>query len=353
MDTISPIFHKILTRHFSADDIVIIAPLNWGLGHATRCIPVIHYLKSICKQVIIASDGASLALLKKEFPDMRFEELPSYHIRYTFRSIILNILMILPSIIMAFLKERQSAIKIVNNYHATIILSDNRFGFRCPDVKNIFMTHQVNILHNYPIISLLGSKVHQWFIKKFDICLVPDYSDKGSLCPALTQGNNIKKIFIGPITRIKKLVLPMNWDICVMLSGPEPQRSILEKELIKQLIVLKQYKILFVTGNEKEYDVITLPEHISLRSLLTSNEVEEILNSSKLLISRSGYSTIMDIVNLDIHAIFIPTPGQTEQEYLGQTLAINEKYNNLHQDKIGQLAGIIEKQFAKINYSPK
>ena len=279
MDTISPIFHKILTRHFSADDIVIIAPLNWGLGHATRCIPLID--------------------------------------------LFLNILMILPSIIMAFLKERQSAIKIVNNYHATIILSDNRFGFRCPAVKNIYMTHQVNILHNYPIISLLGSKVHQWFIKKFDICLVPDYSDKGSLCPALTQGNNIKKIFIGPLTRIKKLVLPMNWDICVMLSGPEPQRSILEKELIKQLIVLKQYKILFVTGNEKEYDVMTLPEHISIRSLLTSNEVEEILNSSKLLISRSGYSTIMDIVNLDIHAIFIPTPGQTEQEYLGQTLAIN------------------------------
>ena len=353
MDTISPIFHKILSRHFSADDIVIIAPLNWGLGHATRCIPVIHYLKSICKQVIIASDGASLALLKKEFPDMQFEELPSYHIMYPFRSIIINILMMMPSFIRAFFSERKSAPRIANNYHATIILSDNRFGFRCPAVKNIYMTHQVNILHNNPIISLLGSKIHQWFIKRFDICLVPDYSDKKSLCPALTQGNNIKKIFLGPITRIKKLVLPKNWDICVMLSGPEPQRSILEKKLIKQLIALKQYKILFVTGKEKTYNDLQLPNHISIRSLLTSNEIEEILNSSKLLISRSGYSTIMDIVNLDIHAIFIPTPGQTEQEYLGQTLAINDKYNNLHQDKIGQLAGIIEKQFAKFNYSSK
>jgi Glycosyltransferase family 28 C-terminal domain len=353
MDTISPIFHKILSRHFSADDIVIIAPLNWGLGHATRCIPVIHYLNSICKQVIIASDGASLALLKKEFPDMNFEELPSYHIRYVFKSIIINILLMMPSIIRAVLAERKSATKIVKNYHATIILSDNRFGFRYPAVKNIYMTHQINILHNQPMISFLGSKMHQWFIKKFDICLVPDYSDKKSLCPALTQGNNIEKIFIGPLTRMKKLELPLKWDICVMLSGPEPQRSILEKELIKQLIVLKRYKILFVTGKEKVYEDLHLPKHISTRSLLTSSEVEEILNSSKLLISRSGYSTIMDIENLDIHAIFIPTPGQTEQEYLGQTLTINDKYNNLHQDKIGQLAGIIEKQFAKINYSPK
>lgn len=353
MDTISPIFHKILSRHFSADDIVIIAPLNWGLGHATRCIPVIHYLKSICKQVIIASDGASLALLKKEFPDMQFEELPSYHIMYTFRSIIINILMMMPSFIRAFFSERKSASRIANNYHATIILSDNRFGFRCPAVKNIYMTHQVNIFHNNPLISLLGSKIHQWFIIRFDICLVPDYSDKGSLCPALTQGNNIKKIFIGPITRIKKLVLPMNWDICVMLSGPEPQMSILEKKLIEQLGAMKQYKILFVTGKEKTYNDLQLPNHISIRSLLTSCEVEEILNSSKLLITRSGYSTIMDIVNLDIYAIFIPTPGQTEQEYLGQTLAINDKYNILYQDKISQLAGIIEKQFAKFNYSSK
>lgn len=353
MDTISPIFHKILSRHFSADDIVIIAPLNWGLGHATRCISLIQYLKSICKQVIIASDGSSLVLLREEFPDMNFEELPSYNIRYSFKSIFLNILMLTPSLIRAVFAERKYASKIVRSYNATIILSDNRFGFKSSFVKNIYMTHQVKILHNHPIISFLGSKTHQWFIKRFDICLVPDYSDERSLCPELTHRDSIKKIFIGPITRIKKLALPMNWDICVMLSGPEPQRSILEKELIKQLIILKQYKILFVTGKEEVYDDLPLPTHISIRGLLTASEVEEILNSSQLLISRSGYSTIMDIENLDIHAIFIPTPGQTEQEYLGQLFSLKFKYNYLPQNKIGQLAEIIEKQFAKINYSPK
>jgi uncharacterized protein (TIGR00661 family) len=352
MDTHSPILHKLLSAHFNAEDTVIIAPLNWGLGHATRCIPVIQYLKTICKQVIIASDGSALAFLKKEFPDFIYEELPSYQIRYSTKSIFINIMMMMPSILRAVFAEKKTALKLVGKYHATVILSDNRFGFRCPSVKNIYMTHQVKILHNIPVLSYLGSKIHQRIINTFDLCLIPDYNDERALCPELTQGNNIKKIFIGPLTRIKKLTLPVKWDICVLLSGPEPQRTVLEKELIKQLIVLKQYKILFATGKQ-EVNHAHLPKHISIKGLLPTNEVEKILNSSKLLISRSGYSTIMDIEKLDIHAIFIPTPGQTEQEYLGRIFSLKFKYNCLQQHSIGRLPEIIEKQFDKINNSQK
>jgi uncharacterized protein (TIGR00661 family) len=352
MDTLSPILHTLLSAHFKAEDTVIVAPLNWGLGHATRCIPVIQYLKTICKQVIIASDGSALALLKNEFPDLVYEELPSYNIRYSTQSVFLNMMMMMPSILSAALAEKRTALKIVEKYHATVILSDNRFGFQCPSVKNIYMTHQVNILHNNPILSYLGSKIHQRIINTFDLCLIPDYDDERSLCPKLTQQNAIKKIFLGPLTRIKKLTLPVRWDICVLLSGPEPQRTVLEKALIKQFMVLNQYKILFVTGKQ-EVNHAPLPKHISIVGLLPTREVEETLNCSHLLIARSGYSTIMDIEQLDIHAIFIPTPGQTEQEYLGKIFSLKPKYHCLQQHNIGRLPEIIEKQFDKINNSQK
>jgi len=327
-----------LSMHFTAEDIVIVAPLYWGLGHATRDIPIIYWLKANCKKVIIASDGAALDLLKREFPDLKIEQLPSYNIRYRFKNIIVNILIGWYSILKAVITENNVARSLTNKYNASIILSDNRLGFYNPQIKSLYMTHQINILHNRPWISWLGTRLHQAFIKKFNHVLIPDYGDIRALCPKLSSGQIKNANWIGPISRIKKLHLQVDNDIVIILSGPEPQRTILEDLLLKQIAQLQTYSIVFVRGSDKSmlYNCDNL-KNVSFYNVATGKVIENLLNRSRLLIARSGYTTIMDIHHLDIKAIWIPTPGQTEQEYLAQVHSAQKNYLSIRQDYINDL----------------
>ncbi len=323
--------------YFLPEDIVVIAPLNWGLGHASRCIPLIRVLERHCRKVIIATDGAAKLLLTKEFPNLDMYELPDYGIQYKYGSIFLNILVSLPTIMRAVQKERILAKLIVKTSGATVILSDNRLGFRANGLRNFYLTHQINILHANKMIADIGSVIHHWFIKKFDLCFVPDYNGEKAICPALSHHQNLPLQYIGPLTRIKNLNLPKKYDICVLLSGTEPQRSRLEYLLLKELNTLEQFKILLIRGTDIGVNLKLIGRNITVNNLLTSSDIEIALNTSRLLISRSGYSTIMDIYGLEIKAIFIPTPGQTEQEYLAKKCDDHLKYFSINQNEIKKL----------------
>lgn len=342
MEKLSKTAQELISPYFSANDVVIIAPLNWGLGHASRCIPIIEYLISRCKKVIIASDGQSLEILKKEFPKLISENIPSYRIQYRYNSMLLNMLIMLPTIIATIIKEKKHAVKLTKKHHATIILSDNRLGFWSKQTKNIYLTHQINILHRNKIIAWFGSKAHQFFIKKFDICFVPDYFGEKAICPALSNNPLFSPFYLGPISRIKKLEMPVIWDICVVLTGPENQRTYFENKLLNILNPLVDYKILFIRGTDKK-SMPRVEPHITVKSVSSSEEMETYLNTSRLLISRCGYSTIMDIYELNIKAILIPTPGQTEQEYLSEILTKRKKFNFLNQNQLHELPAIIIK----------
>ncbi|MBC7884765.1 MAG: glycosyltransferase [Saprospiraceae bacterium] len=332
----------ILFQNITMDDTVIIAPLNWGLGHAARCIPIIHHLKTICKKVIIASDGQALELLQKEFQELTSYELPGYKIKYRFDNMIINIILQLPAIIMTYWKENHAAKNIVKQTKATIIISDSRFGFRATSTKNIYLSHQINILHSNQTVAYIANKLHLWVIRKFDDCWIPDYGYNNALAGSLSNADHLKKkSYIGPVTRIIKMNIPLVWDICVLLSGPEPQRSVLEQKLIIELKLLTSYKILFVRGiNDPDISSFKL-SHVICKGLLTSDEISTALNSSRLLIARSGYTTVMDIESLDIQAIFIPTPGQTEQEYLASRLSSLPRYSCILQSETSKLKKLI------------
>jgi UDP:flavonoid glycosyltransferase YjiC (YdhE family) len=333
---------KALIPYFGHQDTVIVAPLHWGLGHATRCIPIIYWLKSICKKVIIASDGPALDVLRKEFPELTYYELPSYHIRYKYSSIFWNIVFGLPQILIAMYQERNAAERIAKEDHATIILSDNRLGFRSHSCTNIYLTHQVNILHRRKLIASLGTWMHRYIYKKFDTVFIPDFNGAAALCPLLSHTDLKKAIYIGPLTRIKKLDLDKTVDILVILSGPEPQRTMLESALLKELNILVSYKITFVRGTESKLGARdAIKKHIEILNVLQGEEIERLLNSSKLLIARSGYSTIMDVTELNIPTIWIPTPGQTEQEYLAEINRNKVFQYKLNQNEVNKLQKII------------
>lgn len=300
---------------------ILVAPLNWGLGHATRCIPIINELIKFNFEPIIASDGVALSILKKEFPKLTCLELPSYKITYSKKAshFKLKILKDSPTIIKAIKKEKKATKLIIEEYNISGIISDNRFGVRSKHIPSVFITHQLNVLSG--TTSWLSSKLHQRYISKFDTCWVPDVKENPNLSGKLghLENSELPITYIGPLSRFEKKEFEKLYDVMVLLSGPEPQRTFLEELLLKELTDCKG-QILFVKGKVQEQQNVTLKNNFTIYNYMTSKDLETAINKSHLIISRSGYTTIMDLVKLEKKAFFIPTPGQYEQEYLAERL---------------------------------
>ncbi|MFM2269749.1 MAG: hypothetical protein RL757_3190, partial [Bacteroidota bacterium] len=225
---------------------VIVAPLNWGLGHATRCIPIIRELLAQGATPILASDGAALALLRREFPTLTTLELPSYNISYAksggFR-LALKMLFLLPFILKAIVLEYFFIRKYCKNNSIQILISDNRFGLIAPPpVSSLFLTHQIEIQTPFRFTTWLVNLVNHFFLKRFDEIWIPDAAEFPNLSGKLSHGNFSKRVrqkmtFIEPLSRFTRPLAPVEkqFDIAVVLSGPEPQRTILENKIWQQL----------------------------------------------------------------------------------------------------------------------
>jgi len=300
---------------------ILIAPLCWGLGHATRCIPIINALLARDFEVIVASDGEALALLKKEFTQLTFEILPSYGISYSedrkkFKS---HLVKQGPQIMRAIKEEQKITAQLVTKYMLNGIISDNRYGVRHPDVPSVVITHQLRVLSGST--TWLSAIMQKKMLQKFNAIWVPDFKDKPNLSGALGHVNSTSKNvnYLGPISRFKNIEAESKYDLLVLLSGPEPQREILEQKLFK-LLENSTKRILFVRGvvgqinNENQIGAITLID------FMTSAQLELAINQSKIIICRSGYTSLMDLAALQKKAFLIPTPGQYEQEYLAEYL---------------------------------
>lgn len=304
---------------------ILVAPLNWGLGHTTRCIPIINALIAHGFEVYLASDGVALALLKKEFPQLTSFTLSSYKITYAEKGKNFKIKMIWdsPKVLKAMAKEKKEVKKLVKEHHIDGIISDNRLGVYSKKIPSVFITHQLNVLSGNT--TWFSSKMHQKIIKKFVECWVPDVKEKPNLTGKLghLKKTKLKIKYLGPLSRFEKTETDAIYDLMVLLSGPEPQRTFLEDKLLKELQAFKG-KVLFVRGkieNHQHRNWITGDNNlVELVNFMQSKELETAINSSAMILSRSGYTTVMDLAKLNKKAFFIPTPGQYEQEYLAKRL---------------------------------
>ncbi|MCK8520907.1 glycosyltransferase [Aquimarina sp. D1M17] len=307
------------------DKKVLVAPLNWGLGHATRCIPIINALLHEGFEPVIASDGVALALLKKEFPNLRTKELPSYKIEYSKKASNFKLKMLLnsPKIAHAISAEKKAIKKLVEEEKFAGIISDNRMGVRHKSIPSVFITHQLTVLSGNT--TSFSTKIHNKYIKKFDLCWVPDMADDPNLSGELghPKKSSVPVTYLGPLSRFEHQVMPKKYDIMVLLSGPEPQRTLLEQKLFQEF-EQSDKKIVFVRGVIEETHKTYVKNNITIHNYLMGKDLENAINSSNLVISRSGYTTVMDLAKLKKKAFFIPTPGQFEQEYLAQRLTYNK-----------------------------
>ncbi len=295
---------------------VLVAPLDWGLGHATRCVPVIHELVAQGCEVQVASSGASLQVLREEFPYLTFHQLIAYDPQYSATvPFVVKILLQLPKFLRVVSIESRQVQDVVHKEKIDIIISDNRYGCRSANVKNVFITHQVNILLSRPWkwVSFFVNYFNHRQIKKFDVCWVPDFEN--GITGKLSQNSGVATRFVGMLSRLEQRTASTKYKVVAIVSGPEPQRSLLEN-ILKQQLVNSQLAFVLVKGNPGEASGREANE----ADHLSSNEMNDLIASAEFVVCRSGYSSIMDLCRLKKKAIFIPTPGQTEQEYLAEEL---------------------------------
>lgn len=300
---------------------ILVAPLNWGLGHATRCIPIINTLIEDDFEPIIASDGAALKLLQKEFPKLTSYELPSYNIKYSKKGSHFQIKMILesPKLLKTIYAEQKALKKLMKRVKLHGIISDNRMGVRSKHVPSVFITHQLNVLSGST--TKFSSKLHRRYIRKFDECWVPDVEGKPNLSGKLghLKNSTLRVKYLGPLSRFNRQEIPKKYDVLALVSGPEPQRQMLEE--IFQLELKKHPgNVLLVKGVIEDEQTRHIEDNLTIYNYLSGQDLENAFNESECIVSRSGYTTLMDVAKLDMKGFFIPTPGQFEQKYLAKKL---------------------------------
>ena len=331
------------TPHFSLliphSSRVLVAPLDWGLGHATRCVPIIERLLAEGHEVVIAADGYPLKFLRREFPHLDWVKFEGLKVRYADgQSQVGAMLRQLPRFLRDIWREHQRLKEIVKMYDVDMVVSDNRFGLWCRGVRSVYMTHQLMVKMPRGLERMEWGvwRFHRWFIKHYDECWVPDIEGEGNLSGDLSHKYPLLKNtkFIGVLSRFSRekvewedvrveaeaLDLQQRYDVVAVLSGPEPHRTNLEREITDNgLQIIDGSSLLIVQGLPA--DDLRLAEQkdgVDYIPHLPTELLQWYMQEAKEIVCRSGYSSIMDLHTIGRKAHLIPTPGQTEQIYLAE-----------------------------------
>jgi UDP-N-acetylglucosamine transferase subunit ALG13 len=334
---------------------ILVCVLDWGLGHASRMIPLIDRFLKQGHLVCIAGNGNALKLLGAEFPEVECIDLPFPLVRYPLTRLLLRF----PKFCWAIAKEHMAVNRIVADRQITRIISDNRFGAWNSKARSIFITHQLRLRMSRRLLFLrpFAILVNFLLIRPFDECWVPDASGEINLSGKLSHPpfKRLHVRFIKPLSRFKQLneesFISSNYigEVLVVLSGPEPYRTQLENLLAQQIngAGLTATIIRGIPPGSGKLPVIAGPRYIHMA---TSAELHRLITSADLVITRSGYSSIMDLVALQKPAILVPTPGQPEQEYLAAYMQQNNWFYCVPQKKFNLQKAISD--FRKYNCQP-
>lgn len=308
---------------------ILIAPLDWGLGHVTRCLPLMQHILSRGHQLIFAGNNSQQRYVQTIFPSIEYLYLEGYNVAYarTKSGLIPKIIAQVPRLRKRIKNEHLWLQEIIRKNHIDAVISDNRYGLYSTLVPCIFMTHQLQIRSGYSnYVDMLLLRFHYKFIEKFSNCWVVDTEKDNGLSGTLAHPRQlpcIKTVYIGLLSQCagkNKSINPgSEFYVLVLLSGTEPQRTILSDILWKKAIKLDK-PVIFVAGSEEAETPELVPEHISFHKRLSAEDLLIAIDTASIVICRSGYSSLMDLIALDKKAILIPTPGQTEQEYLAKRM---------------------------------
>ncbi|TNF41969.1 MAG: hypothetical protein EP313_01880, partial [Bacteroidetes bacterium] len=411
---------------------VLISPLSWGYGHAGRMIPLALELQRRGCNVIFAADATLLRMAVKGLPGVTLAEIPGLKISYSrFLPQYLCIFLQLPRMIVSAIRDHGTLRRLAEEIRPDVIISDNRFGFYHREIFSVYVTHQVRI--PFPaglrFLEPLAERIHRNIIKRYDLCLVPDYPGDVNLSGRLSHPGRprtnvhstlsgrlshlagspqpVNLVYTGPLSRFASPVtaagvtpyssiaaagdkmlqsgqpdeqsrqsapeynpsIPSSPYVCLLLSGPEPQRSLMLEKVVAALGSGKSDLMpakspedpltdpVTAAGREPEphsaiyLTVLTatplsrLPEsriEVQYITAPSSRDMHRFITGASLVIARAGYSSIMELASMGRGAVLIPTPGQPEQEYLGKYLDGLYGFVTLRQSRLERLALLAE-----------
>lgn len=323
---------------------VLICPLGWGLGHASRDIPIIESFLKAGHEVIVAGDNQQMSLLTQHFSGIKAIHFPSFKVKLSKgRSQLWPLIRIASLLPFFIIKEHFLLKRLIKKHQIDIVVSDNRYGLWNRHVKTIFITHQLKIFFPRPFRFLepIGERFIRYFVKKFDECWIPDFSGKDNLAGELSHPSKIEGNvqYVGLLSRFSKLRVNTTnetYDLVCVASGPSPQREMFIEEIAK-LAHIHSFKTLIIMGDPEIGTNIKEVGEIQFVGHLNDSEFASIVKSAKNVICRAGYSTIMDMIALGVSPIIVPTPGQTEQEYLLKHISNKKIMFGVPQESILQL----------------
>lgn len=325
---------------------VLFSPMAWGLGHASRIILPVQMFREEGHSIILAADGASYFLLKATFPELEIILLKDVQIHYSrIFPLWFKMFMQLPAFFTNIYREHRLVRRLIREKGIDLIVSDNRYGLYNKQVHSIMITHQIRI--RFPrIFRLFEGLAFTWHksrLRKFHEVWVPDFHDPTkSLAGKLSHVHRLKKVsitFTGPLSRFLhpsftgSLPKGTKYDVFVIMSGPEPSRSVFEQLMTRKLRNLS-YRVIMLRGLPWKTTSRSLYQNIKMVTHLNPEVFFAFLKEARYVISRSGYTTVMDLVAMKKKALLVPTPGQPEQEYLGAFLDNGKGFVTMHQDEV-------------------
>ncbi|MCC6939745.1 MAG: glycosyltransferase [Flavobacteriales bacterium] len=306
---------------------ILVAPLDWGLGHAARCVPIISRLIEQGAVPVLGADAGPLELLRNEFPDLETVRIPGVNVRYSKgNSQLWSMTRQFPAMLRSVRAERALFDRMRHSLRLDAVVSDQRFGLRSADLPSVLITHQV--FPFTPFAQRALRMLNRQQIERFERCWIMDEAETPGLAGELSHGQSVPSNarYIGTVSRMSPAtgMRSESFVVVAVISGPEPQRTLLEHRVIEQMSALKGDHLIVLgqpesTRNERL-------GNLTIRAHMSGRELTEALLAAKLIVSRSGYTTLMDLDAIGRTALIIPTPGQPEQEYLAKLHASTGRF---------------------------
>lgn len=306
----------------------MIAALDWGLGHAARCVPLVRELLALQCEIILTGSGKSLSLLTTEFPELTAYELSNHGLNFSSNlSINIQVIRQFSKLKHAIKKEHTELLNILKTHQVDAIISDNRYGIYSENIPSVLLTHQLDLAPGTPL-RYFGQRQLKKRLALFDEFWVPDEHDS-LLSGELSSTDVSNKTYIGSLSRFKKLDIKRQDFILVLASGTEPHRTEFETKITSELAEIETPVVLLRGMPHEVESSPSFPSNFTVYSHLESERLNELLCSCSMLVSRNGYSTLMDVVRTETPFVFIQTDGQSEQEYLAKHLKESFQLNTL------------------------
>ena len=322
---------------------ILICPLEWGLGHSGRSIVLAKKLRSSGNNILIGAGREHLEFFRKELPGLTFIDFPGYKPHYSrYLPQYLKLLLDVPVLIYHSAKEHKNLKRIIREHSIDIVISDNRFGLWNNEVRSVYITHMPRIPFPafFRFLEFIGILLHRMIIKRYSLCFIPDLPGELNVSGRLSHGlrlpSNVR--YIGLLSRFSDFDADSNANTLnvahntVILSGPEPQRGILKRKLY-DIFREKEPVTVFLGGKPDGAGEMSMEDNIIWYDHPDAAQMKDLILTSKTIIARAGYTSIMELISLGRRALLIPTPGQTEQEYLARSLSEKGWFSFMPQKK--------------------